>query len=293
MMPGPALDRDLPLPATPASRFMTWITGALVYLAILAFALAAVSDARLASSAREPRMLSVSLPPPTDPGAGAAETERVLAMLRGLPGVAAAQVLSAEEMGELVEPWLGTAEDLRSLPLPRLIDVVYNPGVDPDIVAVAARIAAILPGAVVEDVPTRAVEIARTARLLRLVGSVVGLLMIGAGVVVVAVVTRMSLDQHDETVGLLRMMGAGDGFVARQFERHALSSGLRGGLTGFTLAVLTLVGTAWALQTLADMPTQELRPVDWVLLACVPVVGVLAAALAARLTASRGLARLR
>lgn len=292
-MPAAAGDRDLPLPATPASRFLTWITGALVYLAILAFALAAVSDGRLASSAREPRMLSVSLPPPADSAAGTAETRRVLELLRALPGVAAAQPLSAEEMGELVEPWLGKGEDLRRLPLPRLIDVVYNPGIEPEAAAVAAGVAAIVPGAVVEDVPTSAAEIARTARLLRLVGGAVGLLLIGAGIAVVAVVTRMSLEQHHETLGLLRMMGAGDAFVARQFERHALSSGLRGGLTGFVLAAATLVGTAWALRSLADMPTQELRPVDWVLLACVPVVGVLAAALAARLTASRRLARLR
>jgi cell division transport system permease protein len=292
-MAGPAGDGELPLPATPANQFLTWISGALVYLAILAFALAAVADARLASSAREPRMLSVSLPPPVDPLADRAQTEHVLEALRAQPGVAAAHPLSLEELGELVEPWLGRGEDLRALPLPRLIDIVYNPGVEPDSRAVAAAIAPIVAGAVVEAVPTRAAEIARTARLLRLVGGVTGLLMLALGIVIVAVVTRMSLNQHDATVGLLRLMGAGDGFVARQLERHALASLLRGGLAGFALAALTLAGTAWAVRRFGDMPVQALRPVDWVLLACVPVVGILAAVLAARLTASRGLAKLR
>jgi cell division protein FtsX len=292
-MAGGLGDAKLPLPATPANRFLTWISGALVYLAILAFALAAVADARLAASAREPRMLSISLPPPAAPFTGRAETERVLAELRAQPGVAAAQPLSLEELGELVEPWLGKGEDLRALPLPRLIDVVYNPGIEPDSRAVAVALARIAAGAVVEDVPTRAAEIARTARPLRLLGLGVGLLMLALGIVVVAAVTRMSLSHNDATVGLLRLMGAGDALVTRQLERHAIAGLLRGGIVGFALAALTLSGTAWALRRFGDMPVQELRPVDWALLACALVVGILAALLAARLTASRGLAKLR
>jgi cell division transport system permease protein len=288
-----APERDLPLAATPASRFMTWVTGALVYLAILAFALAAVSDGRVNAAAREPRMLSVSLPPANDPETGRIETERVLAELRALPGVAFAQPISANEMSELVEPWLGSMADLANLPLPRLIDVAYNPGVEPDTLGVLARLAAVTQGVAVETVPTPLAEIARTARILRVIGGGLGVLLLLVGMVVVAVVTRLSLDLHDETVDLLRLMGAADSYVARQFEQHALSSGLRGGLTGFLLASLTLVGTAWGLGHLADIPTHDLRPVDWVLLACVPVVGVLAATLTARIAASTGLARLR
>ena len=57
---------------------------------------------------------------------------------------------------------------------------------------------------------------------------------------VVVVVTRMSLDLHEETVDLLRLMGAGDDYVGRQFEQHALSNALRGGLLGFTAAIVTV-----------------------------------------------------
>lgn len=284
---------DLPLAATPASRFMTWIIGALVYLAILAFALAAIAEGRVTAAAREPRMLSVTLPPAEDAVGGEAMTGRVVAELRQLPGVAFVQPLSLEEVSELVQPWLGEQHDLASLPLPRLIDVGYNPGLEPDAAGVQARLATLASGAVVDVVPTPSGEMARTARLLRGVGVGVGLFLLLAGVLVVVFVTRLSLDMHDETVDLLRMMGAADSYVARQFEQHALASGLRGGIVGSLLAVLTLIGTAWGLGYLADIPAHQLRPVDWVLLACVPVVGVLAATLAARLTASRGLARIR
>ncbi|HMR29990.1 MAG TPA: hypothetical protein PKA13_03625 [Geminicoccaceae bacterium] len=284
--------RDLPLARTPASRFMTWITGALIYLAILAFALAAVADGRISSVSREPRMLTVSLPPAQEGEAGADETSRILALLRSLPGVASAQPVSAEEMVELVEPWLGGLQDLGRLPLPRIIDVIYNQGVEPSATEVSAALATVARDAAVDVVPTRSLEVTRTARVLRMAGVVLGVLLLVAGIAVVAVVTRLSLDQHDETVELLRMMGAADSYVARQFEQHALASGLRGAVAGFLLAALTLVGTAWGLGHL-DMPTQELRAIDWVLLACVPVVGVLLATLTARVSANTGLARLR
>ncbi len=284
---------DLPLAATPASRFMTWITGALIYLAILAFALAALADGRVNAAAREPQMLSVSLPPAADDDAGRAETERVLAMLRDLPGVASAQPISREEMTELVEPWLGRMVDLGRMPMPRLVDLVYNQGVAPDPAEVARRLAEVVADASVEAVPTPAWDVARSARILRVVGIGLGIVLLLGGVAVVAVVTRLSLDLHDETVDLLRMMGAADSYVARQFEQHALASGLRGGFVGFLLAALTLLGLAAALSHLADLPTNDLRPVDWVLLACVPVVGILLATLTARISASSALARIR
>ena len=133
---------------------MTWIIGALVYLAILAFALAAVAEGRVVAAAREPRMLSVALPPATDAAVGEAETRKVVEELRQLPGVAFAQPLSLDEVSELVQPWIGNLRELGSLPLPRLIDVGYNPGLEPDAAGVEARLATILPGAVVDMVPT-------------------------------------------------------------------------------------------------------------------------------------------
>ena len=63
----------------------------------------------------------------------------------------------------------------------------------------------------------------------------------------VVLVTRMSLDLHQETVDLLRLMGAADHYVGRQFEQHALSNALRGGLFGFTAAIMTVSGYMVAL----------------------------------------------
>ena len=71
--------------------------------------------------------------------------------------------------------------------------------------------------------------------------------------VVVAAITRMSLDLHQATVDLLRLMGASEGYVGRQFEQHALANALRGSLAGFAAAVLMLAA-AIALLRLVRYP---------------------------------------
>jgi cell division transport system permease protein len=288
-------DLDLPLAGTPASRFLTWALAALVGAAVLAFAIAAGANATVRQLTSEPRLVTAALPAAPAGMAGELETVQVLALLKTTPGVAFAAVVAPAELEELVEPWLGTREGQPPLPMPRLIDVGFDPGLEPDLARPEESLRAIVPEARIEDTapgPAPGELAARTARLLA--GSA-ALALLAAILVVVAVVTRLSLDLHAETVDLLRLMGAADRYVARQFEQHALASGLRGALVGFgaglvlVLGFILLAGLAPSL----GLPPLPLRTVDWVLLASLPVLGALLTMLAARLAAGYGLARMR
>jgi cell division transport system permease protein len=288
-------DLDLPLAGTPASRFLTWALAALVGASVLAFAIAAGANATVRQLTSEPRLVTAALPAAPAGMAGELETVQVLALLKTTPGVAFAAVVAPAELEELVEPWLGTREGQPPLPMPRLIDVGFDPGLEPDLARPEESLRAIVPEARIEDTapgPAPGELAARTARLLA--GSA-ALALLAAILVVVAVVSRLSLDLHAETVDLLRLMGAADRYVARQFEQHALASGLRGALVGFgaglvlVLGFILLAGLAPSL----GLPPLPLRTVDWVLLASLPVLGALLTMLAARLAAGYGLARMR
>jgi cell division transport system permease protein len=288
-------DLDLPLAGTPASRFLTWALAALVGASVLAFAIAAGANATVRQLTSEPRLVTAALPAAPAGMAGELETVQVLALLKTTPGVAFAAVVAPAELEELIEPWLGTREGQPPLPMPRLIDVGFDPGLEPDLANLEESLRAIVPEARIEDTapgPAPGELAARTARLLA--GSA-ALALLAAILVVVAVVTRLSLDLHAETVDLLRLMGAADRYVARQFEQHALASGLRGALVGFgaglvlVLGFILLAGLAPSL----GLPPLPLRTVDWVLLASLPVLGALLTMLAARLAAGYGLARMR
>ena len=112
--------------------------------------------------------------------------------------------------------------------------------------------------------------------------------------VAVGVITQISLRAQLPVVELLRSMGAPDSYLARQFERYALLCGLRGGLLGFGLAAVTIVGLLYSSRRMELAGSIQLRlsPLDWLLLACVPVVCALLITAIARMTAMRGLAHM-
>jgi cell division transport system permease protein len=109
----------------------------------------------------------------------------------------------------------------------------------------------------------------------------------------VGLITLASLRMNSENVELLRFLGAPDRYLARQFERHALLSSLQGGLIGFALALLTVIGLLYSSRQmdLAEAIELGLRPLDWMLLPCIPLIIALLAMGIARITASWGLAR--
>jgi len=291
-----AAQLDLPLDDTPASRFLAWLIGGLVFLAVLACAVAVLAQGAVDRLAERPRILTVALPAVDDPAAGEAELAQVRAALEGLPGVAWTALVSKDELDKLVEPWIGrvSPETRAEILLPRLVDVRFQPGVVPDLEEVTRRVRAIAPAAMVDETSPSGGALEEVARRLRWIGGGAGLLVLLVLVVAVVVVTRASLDLHDETVDLLRLLGAPDRYVARQFELHAMASALRGGSIGFALALATILGVVhlpalWGVHLVPVVP----RPIDWILLAIVPILASLLIALSARLAAVHGLARLR
>ena len=186
------LELDLPLAETPASRFLAWIAGALVFLAVLALALASAAGGTVHRLALEPQIVTVALPA----GAGAdspdAATAGVMADLERLEGVAYVRVVPPDEVGRMIEPWLTTDTGLAGLPLPRLLDVAFNAGRAPDLAALQARIAALAPGAMVDEVARSGDGTAPTARVLRTLGYGAVTLLLALLVLVVIAVTRMS-----------------------------------------------------------------------------------------------------
>ncbi len=279
------IELDLPLAERGVTRFTQWIVAAATCLAVLAMAVAAVADAELRRAALRPVVLTLALPAGTPAG----EVEAVLRLLRESEGVALAERVEAAELTQLVEPWLGDLEGTAELDMPQLIDVTFDPGFVPDPEALAARLRTRVPDASLGDAvrpETAALETARNLRLLALIAAVSFVL---AGVAAVAAVVRSSLLAQAETVDLLRLMGAAGRYVERQFEEHTLRSGLRGGIGGFLAAALAiLAGVEFGRRFgLSPLDALVLRPLDWLLLAAVPVVLVLLAAAAVRLVVGR------
>jgi cell division transport system permease protein len=294
MRTGTAPRRELPLRENPAGRLLAWLASGLVCLSVLAFAVAAVSQARLRQLALEPRVVTVAMPPTATGMASEAELAPMLAALRGLSGVVRLRVVPTPDLLPALVPSDAATRLLADLPLPRLVEVAFDPGQEPDRAAIAAKLSGVADEAVIGAPLAGGAEGAVAMRRLRLLGWTGGAMALASLIAGSVLVVHGAILAQRETVCLLRSLGAGEAQVARQFEQYAARNGLQGAFLGFLAAIALLValamaGAAWPEAGLAE---PRLMLADWLRLAAVPVTAALLAAGAARLTVRFGLAQL-
>jgi len=292
---------DIPLSRDQNARLVPVLVGVMVFLAVLAAAGALALGTMLDRWQRDVTgTLTAQIQPAPGLGAEAkAATDRRVALaleaLRRQPAVAAARALSEAELTALVEPWIGPGELLDDLPLPRLIDIVLRPSAGPDTpTAIARALSAAVPGT---SLDAHRLWLARLMDL----GDALGLLALavvavvgGATVVTVIHATRAGLTAHRQVIEVLHLIGAQQDYIARQFARHALKQGLKGGFAGFMLAVPALAGVGWLAGRVEGglIPRAALSPVDWGLMFLLPVVAAGLSMLTARLTVLHTLSRM-
>ena len=284
---------DLPLRESAAGRFLQWTIGGLLYVAVVTLAVAGVASEALRVYGMRTKLVTVTLPSVEDTRRGEREMAEAIEMLRGTRGVISVVPVPSDELQALMEPWIGTAKTELDLPLPRLIDVTFDPQAKPDLPALQARLGAAIDGATVDLEALSRDRAERVAFFFRAWSGAVGIAASLGALALAAIITLASLRMNRESVDLLRCLGAPDRYLARQFERHTLLSSLQGGLIGFALALLTVVGLLYTSRRmdLAEAVALNLGLLDWVLLACIPMVIAPLAMVVARITALWALAR--
>lgn len=289
---------DLPFSNDASSRFLPWLIAFMVYLAALALAATMVLSGASKTWRRGLEgTLTVQVLPQSGDRDDVALTARVDAavrLLRGTPGVASAEAVSAQQAAALLEPWLGKGGLTAELPLPRLIDVRLAPGAAIDPAALGARLAARVPGTELDDHTLWIDRLIALSGAIEFIAIAVMALIGVAAVATLVFATRTGLVIHSDVIELLHMIGARDGYVAGQFQTHALWLGLKGGLIGLALAVGTLLvlGTLVGRVEAALMPALTLMPVQWAAIAGIAALAALISMATARITVMRSLARM-
>lgn len=278
-----AQTRDLALDGDPARRFLPWLLAMIVYLAALALAgMMTVSAAVERWDRGLTGTLTIQIPAAAE-GARDTGVANALAALKATPGIESARRLSNAEIATLLEPWLGRAALPGDLPLPSLIDVRLRAEAAPDIEGLSALIRAAAPGAEIDDHKKSLDHLVALAHAVELVAIGIVVLVALAAIATVVFITRTGLAIHAGGIELLHLIGAADGYVARQFQGQALELALKGGALGFVLTAVTvfLLGRAADALGAGILPDFSLSLVQWAALAAVPlgiaVIGVLTA----------------
>jgi cell division transport system permease protein len=221
----------------------------------------------------------------------ATDADRAAAALKAVPGVAQVRIVPAEEMRHLLQPWLHDVALTAQLPLPTLIDVVIDRDRPPASAAVAQRLSAAAPGAKLDDHGAWTQDLLRIAEAGEAMGLAVFAAIALTAVLTIAATARARLAVNRDEIELLHSLGATDGFIASQFQAGAFRATILGIVIGTVLAAGVIVGIIRGAPPVIPF-VYELRllPIDWVVLALVPVGAILLAMLVTRWTAY-GLAR--
>ena len=207
-------------------------------------------------------------------------------VLLATPGVAEARALTSDEQQALLEPWFGPDLPLDLLPIPQLIEIIEDgDGYDP--VGLRARLAAEVPGSVLDDHTQWRTPLVAAATRLRMLGWV-ALVLIGASVVaLITLAAQAALAANARVIDVMRLVGATDTYIARAFVRRFTLRSLLGAIIGTTLgfcSVLILPNTDVAGGFLTGLGFQGASSL-WRLM--IPQVSGAAAFVATRATALR------
>lgn len=163
----------------------------------------------------------------------------------GFPGVTGARIVDREATARLLEPWLGPGLNIDELPVPRLVIVTIDQDNPPDFVALRAALAPKLPSAALDDHRTWVDRLVAMARTTVTIGIAVLALMLSATVLTVVFATRGAMAGNGHIIEVLHFVGAEARFIAREFRRHFLVTGMRGAAAGGVAALIVFIAFSW------------------------------------------------
>jgi cell division transport system permease protein len=167
-----------------------------------------------------------------------ATVAKAASVARAFPGIGEVQAYSKEESSKLLEPWLGQGLSLDELPVPRLIVVKIGAGAAPDIPQLRRMLTEQVPGATLDDHRGWIDRMRAMAGTVVAVGIGVLMLMFAATILSVTFATRGAMATNKIVIEVLHFVGAKNGFIAGNFQRHFLLLGLQGGAIGGGGAIL-------------------------------------------------------
>jgi cell division transport system permease protein len=289
---------DLPLDRDTTARFLPWIIGFMVYLALIAATVALLVDHVTQRWQRDlSGQLTVELPGIA--GEDAAERlQRLDAAVEEITdtnGIVGTRLLDEAEVKRLLQPWLGERADQLGIALPDLVAVSLQPDIRPNLSDLAARLQAVSPGATIDDharFNEGALNFLRTIEVLAL--SLLALVL-AATAGVVAFTARAGLSIHRRIVEIVHLVGAHDSYVARQFQAQAFRYGFLGAGIGALLAAATLLTAGvFAARGAASMSAAVTAFEPWMIwpLALIPLAAVLIAMITVRIAVLTALRRM-
>ncbi len=282
----PSHDRRL-IPEGRLSGPMPWVIAIMIFLTVLAAAagLALVQAASDVSDELSSRVTVQIIEADADMRSD--QSGVVAARLRNMAMVEQVRVLPQQEIEELLEPWLGTQDLAQDIPLPALIDVQLDRQAGEQVLArLQQTVAPVAPNARVEPSSGYIAPVITLVRSLQWVAFGLVALLALATAISVIIAARSALNTHRETIDVVHLLGGTDQQITRLFQRRIALDALLGGMIGLVAGA----GLIWLISTQVSalesglVGSLGLSVISWLIIALIPIMGMLLAMVTARMT---------
>ncbi|MEL6876808.1 MAG: FtsX-like permease family protein [Pseudomonadota bacterium] len=282
----------------PQTRFtgpIPWVIAIMIALVVVAAA-GGLALSNLADNARSDLSGAVTVQiAEADPQARAEKAAQAAQVLARLEIVSTLRVVPDEELGEMLEPWLGDGAGSQELPIPALIDVQLS-GVSgaAQIAELQAALDAAVPGSRVDAQSAWLKPVYSALSALQYLALALIVLLGFACAAAVWLASRSAFANHRKTVEIIHLLGGTDTQVTRIFQRSVVRDAAFGGAVGLALGVLAvwLLGRQFAALDSGMVTGGGLEWNDWLIIAAIPVIGVGLALLTGRITILMALRRM-
>ena len=218
-------------------------------------------------------------------------THQLIKELSSLPEVDEIQVVPDEEKEALLKAWVKDEDLLQILPLPTLLDIELQSGVNITADQLHKKLSLTFKDAYIHS---HASWMEKLGGFLDVLGFVAGFMLILTAlilIVVIMIICRAALSVQRGTIELLHYLGASDELIAQQFQKHISRLAMPCSVVGFVLACATMALLVLLLGSMDGLSL--ITPLSWFtiagVMAIVPFGAVGLAQVAARLSIKRQL----
>lgn len=266
---------------------MPWVIAIMVALTVVATGGAlALSNMVTVASGDLAGNATVQIIEP-DAGQRAVQIGAVQEVLAQDPAVEGFRVVPEKEIAELLEPWLGTGDEVEAVPLPGLVDVELRGGARRDDYArLEAAMREVAPRARIDAQSDWLAPVLSALSALKWTAMALILMLGFVGAAAVWLAARNALGGNRKTIEIVHLLGGNDDQIARIFQRSILLDAVIGGVLGLATGVMamSLLARQFAALQSGMVAGGTLTALDWVLISLVPLFAIAIAVYTARMT---------
>jgi ABC-type ATPase involved in cell division/cell division protein FtsX len=232
-----SIHSEIPFKQVRGAKMVFGILGLMVFLITLCLSSSILLERVLQTWRHEAAQgFTVTLPPASDPQQHFLQQIELMKLLKKTPGVLNIEIVTQEERTSIFEPWAYSPSTPSPLSSSQSIEATLDSRIKPNFHQVSSQLEALSPNIRLEagrKSKDSLLEIAQVAQIAVMV--IAGLSGIAA-IFTIAFTTHAGLVIHERIIEILRLIGAEDLFIAKQFQNYALDLSIKGGILGISLS---------------------------------------------------------